>query len=199
MAWPTWCTTLAAACSAWGGSPLRQTRVVRERSPRRSGSLRAPVDRDASKSSTCAKTTARRWLGLRCKSCSQRRRRLGGRCRNRSHQTPVTGATVGGSVEVRGWISTVPFENNLTYRVYSEGGAAIGRGWITVEGDLGERGTFAKSITLPSTQASGPVRIEIRLPAWSLPRARFETSTKPMARCSPAPRSRCFSPAAALR
>ena len=77
-------------------------------------------------------------------------------------QTPVTGATVGGSVEVRGWISTVPFENNLTYRVYSEGGAAIGRGWITVEGDLGERGTFAKSITLPSTQASGPVRIELR-------------------------------------
>ena len=77
-------------------------------------------------------------------------------------ETPVTGAAVGTSVEVRGWISTVPFENNLTYRVYSEGGAVMDRCWITVEGDLGERGTFAKSITLPSTRASGPVRIEVR-------------------------------------
>ena len=77
-------------------------------------------------------------------------------------ETPVSGATVGTSVELRGWISTVPFENNLTYRVYSEGGVVIGRGWITVEGDLGDRGTFAKSITLPGTQAAHPVRIEVR-------------------------------------
>ena len=66
------------------------------------------------------------------------------------------------TVELRGWISTVPFENNLTYRAYSEGGAVIDRGWIMVEGDLGKRGTFAKSITLPNIQASGPVRIEVR-------------------------------------
>ena len=77
-------------------------------------------------------------------------------------RTPVTGAAVGASVELHGWISTVPFENNLSYRVYSEGGVVIGRGWIMVEGDLGERGTFAKSITLPSTQTAGPVRIEVR-------------------------------------
>ena len=31
-----------------------------------------------------------------------------------------------------------------------------------VEGDLGEPGTFAKSITLPGTHAAGPVRIEVR-------------------------------------
>ena len=77
-------------------------------------------------------------------------------------ETPVTGAAVGASIELRGWISTVPFENNLTYRVYSEGGAVIDRGWIMVEGNLGERGTFAKSITLPSTQTADPVRIEVR-------------------------------------
>ena len=77
-------------------------------------------------------------------------------------ETPVTGATVGNSVELRGWISTVPFENNLTYRVYSEGGVVIDRGWIMVEGDLGERGTFAKSIALADTPAAGPVRIEVR-------------------------------------
>ena len=77
-------------------------------------------------------------------------------------ETPASGAIVGTSVEVRGWISTVPFENNLTYRVYSEGGSVIDRGWIMVEGDLGERGTFAKSITLASAQAAGPVRIEVR-------------------------------------
>ena len=77
-------------------------------------------------------------------------------------ETPVSGASVGTRVEVRGWISTVPFENNLTYRVYSAGGAVIGRGWIMVEGDLGDRGTFAKSITVPGTQAARPIRIEVR-------------------------------------
>ena len=77
-------------------------------------------------------------------------------------QTPLSGAPVGASVEVRGWISTVPFENNLTYRVYSEGGVVIERGWIMVEGDLGDPGTFAKSITLANARAAGPVRIEVR-------------------------------------
>ena len=77
-------------------------------------------------------------------------------------ETPLSGAPVGASVEVRGWIGTVPFENNLTYRVYSEAGAVIERGWIMVEGDLGEAGTFAKSITLASAPAAGPVRIEVR-------------------------------------
>ena len=77
-------------------------------------------------------------------------------------ETPLSGAPVGTSVDVRGWISTVPFENNLTYRVYSEAGAVIEREWIMVEGDLGEAGTFAKSITLASAPAAGPVRIEVR-------------------------------------
>ena len=31
-----------------------------------------------------------------------------------------------------------------------------------VEGDLGERGTFAKSIALAGTHAAGPVSIEVR-------------------------------------
>ena len=65
-----------------------------------------------------------------------------------SNTNSVSGAAVDACVEVRGWISTVPFENNLTYRVYSEGGVVIDRGWIMVQGDLGERGTFAKSIAL---------------------------------------------------
>lgn len=77
-------------------------------------------------------------------------------------ETPAGGAIVGTTVEVRGWISTVPFENNLTYRVYSDGGAVIDQGWIRVEGDLGAHGTFAKSITLATAQAAGPVRIEVR-------------------------------------
>lgn len=77
-------------------------------------------------------------------------------------KTPLSGAPAGTSVEVRGWISTVPFENNLTYRVYSEGRVVIERGWIMVDGDLGEAGTFAKSITLANAHAAGPVRIEVR-------------------------------------
>ena len=77
-------------------------------------------------------------------------------------QAPVTGAVMGTRIEVRGWIATVPFENNLTYRIYSEGGVVIDRGWIMVEGDLGERGTFAKSITLADTAVAGPVGVEVR-------------------------------------
>ena len=77
-------------------------------------------------------------------------------------QAPVTGAVVGASIELRGWISTIPFENNLTYRIYSEGSVVIDQGWIMVEGDLGERGTFAKSITLAGTDTAGPVSIEVR-------------------------------------
>ena len=77
-------------------------------------------------------------------------------------ETPVTGAAVGANVELRGWIRTVPFENNLTYRVYSDGGALIDRGWIMVEGDLGERGAFARSITIPSIHTVGALRIEVR-------------------------------------
>ena len=77
-------------------------------------------------------------------------------------ETPVSGAIVGTNVEVRGWISTVPFESNLTYRVYSDGGVVIDRGWIMAEGDLGAHGTFAKSITLATAHAAGPVRIEVR-------------------------------------
>ena len=46
---------------------------------------------------------------------------------------------MGTSGEVRGWISTAPFENNLTYRVYSEGDAVIGEGWIMVEVDRVDR------------------------------------------------------------
>ena len=77
-------------------------------------------------------------------------------------ETPVSGAVVGANVEVRGWTTTVPFENNLTYRVYSDGGVVIDRGWIMVEGDLGAHGTFAKSITLVNSKSIGPVRIEVR-------------------------------------
>ena len=77
-------------------------------------------------------------------------------------ETPLSGAPVGANVEVRGWISAAPFENNLTYRVYSEAGVVIERGWIMVEGDLGDPGTFAKSITLAGAPAAGPVRIEVR-------------------------------------
>ena len=77
-------------------------------------------------------------------------------------ETPVNGAVVGTNVEVRGWISTVPFENNLTYRIYNDGGVVIDQGWIMVEGDPGARGTFSKSITLASAHATDPVRIEVR-------------------------------------
>ena len=102
-------------------------------------------------------------------------------------ETPVTGAAVGTSVEVRGWISTVPFENNLTYRVYSEGGAVMGR--------AGSRWK-AISVNAAHSRSRSPSRAPEPLARFA---SRFETSSKPMVRCSPAPRSRCCSSAAALR
>ncbi len=77
-------------------------------------------------------------------------------------ETPVSGAVVGTSVDVRGRVSVMPFEKNLAYRVYSEGGLVIGEGAISVEGEYGGPGTFATSIPISVVTEAGPVRIEVR-------------------------------------
>ena len=76
-------------------------------------------------------------------------------------EAPLSGATVGATVELRGRISAMPFEKNLSYRIYNQAGIVVGEGYITVEGDYDGPGTFAKSIAITGITAAGPIRIEI--------------------------------------
>ena len=75
-------------------------------------------------------------------------------------EAPASGATVGGVVDLRGRISIMPFEKNLTYRIYNEAGVVDG--YISVDGDYDGPGAFAKSMPLTGIYANGPVRIEVR-------------------------------------
>ena len=77
-------------------------------------------------------------------------------------EAPLSGATVGADIEVRGRVSVMPFEKNLTYRIYDEAGTVVGESYITVEGDLDGPGTFARSIVVAGTTAPGRLRIEVR-------------------------------------
>ncbi|MYD93674.1 MAG: hypothetical protein F4Y02_08275 [Chloroflexi bacterium] len=77
-------------------------------------------------------------------------------------EAPLSGATVDASLELRGRISAMPFEKNLTYRIYTQAGTLIDQSWISVDGDYGGPGTFTRSIDLPATTAPGPLRIEVR-------------------------------------
>ena len=77
-------------------------------------------------------------------------------------EAPLSGATVGASLELRGRISAMPFEKNLTYRIYTQAGTVIDQSWISVDGDYGGPGTFTKSIEIPATTAPGLLRIEVR-------------------------------------
>ena len=77
-------------------------------------------------------------------------------------ESPLSGATVGASLELRGRISQMPFEKNLTYRIYTQAGTVIDQGWISVDGDYGGPGTFTKSIDIPETTAPGLLRLEVR-------------------------------------
>jgi len=77
-------------------------------------------------------------------------------------ESPLSGATVGTTVELRGRISSMPFEKNLTYRIYNQAGTVIDQSWISVDGDYGGPGTFTRSIEISGTAAPGPLRIEVR-------------------------------------
>ncbi|MXW28976.1 MAG: hypothetical protein F4Z80_08950 [Chloroflexi bacterium] len=77
-------------------------------------------------------------------------------------ELPASGSTVFGSLELRGRISSLPFEKNLSYRLYDRAGANVGEGYITVQGEFGGPGTFAKSVELPEIIAPRFIRVEIR-------------------------------------
>ena len=77
-------------------------------------------------------------------------------------ERPASGSTVIGSLELQGRISSLPFEKNLTYRLYDGAGAVVGDGYITVQGRFGGPGTFTKSIDLRGISAPGRLRVEVR-------------------------------------
>ena len=77
-------------------------------------------------------------------------------------EAPLSGATVDASLELRGRISAMPFEKNLTYRIYTQAGTVIDQSWISVDGDYGDPGTFTRSIAIPATTAPGLLRLEVR-------------------------------------
>lgn len=77
-------------------------------------------------------------------------------------ELPASGSTVFGTLELRGRMSSLPFEKNLTYRLYEKTGAIVGEGYITVQGEFGGPGTFAKSVELPEIIAPRFIRVEVR-------------------------------------
>ena len=76
-------------------------------------------------------------------------------------EAPPSGATVGATLELRGRISAMPFEKNLSYRIYNQAGAIVGEGAMLLEGRFDGPGTFAESIAITGTTAPGPLRIEV--------------------------------------
>ena len=77
-------------------------------------------------------------------------------------EQPASGAVVVGTLELRGRISSLPFEKNLSYRIYDSGGAVVAESYITVEGEYGGEGVFSKSIDLGSIDGPGHLRVEVR-------------------------------------
>ena len=77
-------------------------------------------------------------------------------------ESPAGGAAVIGTLELRGRIDSMPFEKNLTYRVYDLTGAVVAEGYISVEGEYGGPGAFAKSIDLWGIGRPGVLRVEVR-------------------------------------
>jgi hypothetical protein len=77
-------------------------------------------------------------------------------------ESPASGALVFGTLELRGRISSLPFEKNLTYRIYDSAGAVVDESYISVVGEYGGPGTFAKSIELPAVDNPGTHRVEVR-------------------------------------
>jgi hypothetical protein len=61
--------------------------------------------------------------------------------------TPTEGQSVKTGLSVSGSVSVIPFENNLTYRVYGGGnGQIIGSGSIKVTGEQGKPGKFSGAV-----------------------------------------------------
>ena len=86
-----------------------------------------------------------------------------GRPRTITIESPVNGAEVFSSVQIKGSVAIAPFENNLAYRIYDVGGVELSAGAVAVTAlDLGAPGTFDTVINLGGLLSGSIIRIEIQ-------------------------------------
>jgi len=86
-----------------------------------------------------------------------------GKPRTISIESPVLGAEVFRSVQVKGTVSVAPFENNLVYRIYDLGAVELSAGALMVTAsELGGPGTFDTRISLGIILSGAVIRIEVQ-------------------------------------
>lgn len=85
-----------------------------------------------------------------------------GKPRTITIEAPANRDEVYSSVQFRGSVSIAPFENNLTYRIYSTGNVVLAEGSIQVSADQpGGPGTFNSVIVLGNILSGATIRVEI--------------------------------------
>ncbi len=86
-----------------------------------------------------------------------------GRPRTITIEAPVNGASVTGSVQIKGSVAIAPFENNLVYRIYSIGDVELASGSIAVHAtELGGPGEFDTIIALGNILSGATIRVEVQ-------------------------------------
>ena len=75
-------------------------------------------------------------------------------------ESPQNGETIFNPVEVRGRVSVTPFEGTLRVRITDAQGQVVGEAPITVDGEMGQPGTFAAQIAF-SAASGGPGEVEV--------------------------------------
>jgi hypothetical protein len=78
-------------------------------------------------------------------------------------EAPANGSEVSGTVTIKGSVTVAPFENNLAYSVFQQGGSDLltEAGFLVKAGALGGPGTFDLTLDLSKITFKGPIRIQI--------------------------------------
>lgn len=85
------------------------------------------------------------------------------RARTINIESPANGEEVSTSVEIKGSVAIVPFENALEYHIYDPGGVELSVGAIPVSAEgTGSAGTFDTVIRLGNILSSAVIRIEVQ-------------------------------------
>ena len=86
-----------------------------------------------------------------------------GKPRTITIESPLDGAEVFTSVQIKGNVAISPFENNLVYRIYDISGIELSAGAITVTApDLGAPGTFESIISIGGALSGSIIRLEVQ-------------------------------------
>jgi len=78
-------------------------------------------------------------------------------------ESPLNGAEVFSSVQIKGSVAIAPFENNLTYSIQDVAGIELARGAISVSAaDPGAPGTFEAIIPLGNMLSGAVIKLEVQ-------------------------------------